>query len=68
MIQTPPIFIAHGGADALVPPDQSTRFQQKAAKLGSEVALTIRPGEKRGWSTMIWDAHLFAEWLTEKLH
>ena len=63
----PPIFITHGGADTLVPLDQSTRFQQKAAELGREVALTIRPGEKHGWPTMIWDAHLFAEWLTEKL-
>lgn len=63
----PPIFITHGGADTLVPLDQSTRFQQKAAELGREVALTIRPGEKHGWATMIWDAHLFAEWLAEHL-
>lgn len=63
----PPIFITHGGADTLVPLDQSTRFQQKAAELGREVALTIRPGEKHGWPTMIWDAHLFAEWLAKTL-
>ena len=63
----PPIFITHGGADTLVPLDQSTRFQQKATELGREVDLTIRPGEKHGWPTMIWDAHLFAEWLAKTL-
>lgn len=63
----PPIFIAHGDADTLVPLEQSTRFQEAASKSGREVILTIRPGEKHGWPTMIWDAHLFAEWLTERL-
>lgn len=63
----PPIFIAHGGADTLVPLEQSTRFRQKAAELGREVLLTVRPGEKHGWPTMLWDAHLFANWLTERL-
>ena len=32
-----------------------------------EVALTIRPGKKHGWPTMVWDAHLFAEWIAEHL-
>jgi acetyl esterase/lipase len=63
----PPVLIAHGDADTLVPLEQSTRFKQRAAELGHEVALTIRPGQKHGWPTMIWDAHLFARWLTEHL-
>lgn len=63
----PPIFIAHGEADTLVPLEQSTRFKQRAAELGREVALTIRPGQKHGWPTMIWDAHLFAQWFTQRL-
>lgn len=63
----PPVFIAHGDADTLVPLEQSTRFKEAAAKLGREVLLTVRPGEKHGWPTMIWDAHLFANWLAEKL-
>ncbi|MBE7496069.1 MAG: alpha/beta hydrolase [Verrucomicrobiaceae bacterium] len=63
----PPVFIAHGSADTLVPLEQSTRFRQKAAELGREVLLTVRPGEKHGWPTMIWDAHLFAGWLAERL-
>ena len=32
-----------------------------------EVTLTIRAGQKHGWRTMIWDAHLFARWMTEQL-
>jgi acetyl esterase/lipase len=63
----PPVLIAHGDADTLVPLEQSTRFKQRAAELGHEVALTIRPGQKHGWPTMIWDAHLFAQWLTKHL-
>lgn len=63
----PPVFIAHGDADTLVPLEQSTRFKQRAAELGREVVLTIRPGKKHGWPTMIWDAYLFAGWLTEHL-
>jgi acetyl esterase/lipase len=63
----PPVSIAHGGADTLVPPEQSLRFQQKASELGREVQVTIRQGQKHGWPTMLWDAHLFACWLTEKL-
>jgi len=63
----PPVLIAHGDADTLVPLEQSTRFKQRAAELGHEVALTIRPGQKHGWPTMIWDAHLFAGWFTEHL-
>ncbi|MBL9114031.1 MAG: alpha/beta hydrolase [Verrucomicrobiaceae bacterium] len=63
----PPIFIVHGDADTLVPLEQSTRFKETAAKLGREVLLTVQPGEKHGWPTMIWDAHLFAGWLTEQL-
>ena len=57
----------HLDADTLVPLEQSTRFQLKAAEVGREVKLTIRAGQKHGWRTMIWDAHLFAGWMTEQL-
>lgn len=63
----PPIFITHGGADTLVPLDQSVRFREKAAELGRNVVLNVRDGQKHGWLTMIWDAHLFAEWLAKTL-
>lgn len=63
----PPIFITHGGADTLVPLEQSTRFKQRAAEVGRDVALTVRHGEKHGWLTMIWDGHLIARWLAQQL-
>lgn len=63
----PPVFITHGDADTLVPLDQSLRFKQKAAELGHEVALTVRPGKKHGWLTMPWDVHLIAAWFAQQL-
>lgn len=64
----PPVFIIHGDADTLVPLDQSQRFQKRAAELGAPpVELLVRPGKKHGWPTMIWDAHLFAVWMTQHL-
>jgi acetyl esterase/lipase len=63
----PPVFIAHGDADTLVPLDQSVRFKNRATELGRDVSLTIRPGQKHGWLTMLWDVHIFACWLTEHL-
>ncbi|QIF01678.1 alpha/beta hydrolase [Roseimicrobium sp. ORNL1] len=63
----PPIRIAHGDADTLVPLDQSIRFQAKAAELGHKVLLEVKPGQKHGWLTMLWDAHVFAGWFVEVL-
>lgn len=63
----PPIRIAHGDADTLVPLEQSTRFQAKAAELGHQVLLEVKPGQKHGWLTMLWDAHVFAGWFEEVL-
>lgn len=63
----PPVFIAHGSADTLVPLEQSMRFKQRAAELGHEVLLTIRPGKKHGWPTMLWDTHVFALWFADQL-
>jgi acetyl esterase/lipase len=63
----PPICIAHGDADTLVPLDQSVRFKQRASELGHDVSLTVRPGQKHGWLTMLWDMHLFAIWFADRL-
>ncbi len=63
----PPILILHGGADTLVPPDQSERFQAQAHALGRNVELTIRPGRKHGWPTMIFDLCLMADWFDRHL-
>ncbi len=63
----PPVSIIHGGADTLVPPDQSQRFQQRASEKGKKVELLIRPGKGHGWTTMMWDETLLAQWLDEQL-
>ncbi len=63
----PPVLIAHGDADTLVPIDQSQRFQARAAALGHEVRLLVRPGANHGWLTMIWDLRTFSQWLEECL-
>lgn len=63
----PPTFIIHGGADTLVPLDQSQRFVEKARQAGREVQLVIRPGKKHGWPTMILDIGLFVDWFDQHL-
>lgn len=63
----PPVFIVQGDAGTPVPLEQSTQFRDAAAKLGREMLLTVHPGKKNGCSTMIWDAHLFANWLAERV-
>lgn len=63
----PPVLIAHGDADTLVPIDQSLRFQERARALGHEVSLLVRPGARHGWLTMLWDLRTFSQWLEERL-
>ena len=63
----PPVYIIHGDADTLVPLEQSLRFQQRALEMGREVELTVRPGKKHGWLTILWDARLLALWFTRHL-
>lgn len=63
----PPILIVHGGADTLVPLDQSTRFQTQARALGRTVELVLRPGKQHGWLTMFWDIRLFSRWFDRYL-
>ncbi|SKA90228.1 Acetyl esterase/lipase [Prosthecobacter debontii] len=63
----PPIYIIHGSADTLVPLEQSERFQKRAAELGHHVILDVRSGKKHGWPTMMWDAHLMAQWMVQQL-
>jgi len=63
----PPTLILQGGADTLTPPEQSERFQKKAVALGRTVEVILRPGEKHGWLTMLWDVRLFADWFDRHL-
>ncbi len=58
----PPTLIYHGGADTLVPLDQSERFVQRARELGRPVELVVRPGKKHGWLGMLWDIRQFGQW------
>lgn len=63
----PPILIHHGGADTLVPLDQSQRFKDQADQSNLPVTLVIRPGKKHGWLTMFIDIAQFAIWFDQKL-
>jgi dipeptidyl aminopeptidase/acylaminoacyl peptidase len=63
----PPILIAHGDADTLVPLDQSERFLAKAKELGRDVTLIVYKGKGHGWLTMSWDIRRFAIWFDRHL-
>lgn len=65
--QMPPVYLIHGDADTLVPLEQSQRFQEVALAQRCDVELRVRPGKGHGWYTMLWDAHLFAQWMADKL-
>jgi acetyl esterase/lipase len=63
----PPILIAHGDADTLVPLDQSERFLAKARELDRDVTLVVYKGKGHGWLTMSWDIRRFAIWFDRHL-
>jgi len=63
----PPTLIYHGDADALVPLDQSQRYQTEARKLGQIVELVIHAGGGHGWLSMLWDLRQFAKWFDRHL-
>lgn len=63
----PPTMIYHGDADTLVPLEQSQRFRAKAAELGMDVPLTVHPGGKHGWPTMLLDEFEFVKWFDRYL-
>jgi acetyl esterase/lipase len=63
----PPTLIVHGDADTLVPLEQSQWFVEKAAAVGQNVHLDVRPGKRHGWYTMLLDLLQFADWFDEHL-
>jgi acetyl esterase/lipase len=63
----PPTLIVHGDADALVPLEQSQRFQEAARKLGCQVDIVVHHGGGHGWWSMIWDVRRIARWFDQSL-
>ncbi len=63
----PPVLIFHGGADTLVPLEQSEWFVARAHEAGGTIKLVVRPGKKHGWITMLWDIRQFADWFDQYL-
>jgi len=63
----PPILILHGGADTLVPLEQSERFVARVREVGGTIELVVRPGKQHGWLTMVWDIRRFADWFDRHL-
>ena len=63
----PPVLIVHGGADTLVPLEQSQWFVTRARAARGTVELVVRPGKKHGWLTMFWDIRRFGDWFDRHL-
>ncbi len=63
----PPILILHGGADTLVPAEQSEWFVARVREAGGTAELILRPGKQHGWPTMLWDIRRFANWFDRHL-
>ncbi len=59
---TPPILIAHGDADKLVPIYQAEQFMKRCKEFGVETKLLVREGKDHGWPDMVKDEELFADW------
>jgi len=63
----PPILIAHGDADKLVPIQQAQSFLEKCKEVGGKTKLLVREGREHGWPDMGKDMELFASWFDENL-
>ena len=63
----PPILIAHGDADKLVPLYQAQTFEKRARESGSTVKVIVKPGQQHGWAGMEKDMEVFAQWFDEHL-
>jgi acetyl esterase/lipase len=63
----PPVMIAHGDADKLVPMVQAQRFLRRCEEVQVPTKLIVREGRAHGWSGMDKDLELFADWFDEYL-
>jgi acetyl esterase/lipase len=64
---TPPILIIHGDADKLVPIQQAESFVKRCQESGVTARLVVREGKQHGWTEMVRDEELFADWFDEHL-
>lgn len=64
---TPPILIAHGDADKLVPIYQAEQFLKRCQEFGVPTKLLLREGMKHGWADLVKDEEFFADWFDEHL-
>lgn len=64
---TPPILIAHGDADKLVPIYQAEQFMKRCQESGVAARLVVREGQKHGWADMPKDVEIFADWFDQHL-
>jgi acetyl esterase/lipase len=63
----PPTLIIHGGADPLVPIQQSEIFCAKLTELKVENKLEVRPGKGHGWAGIDQDVMVLADWYDKHL-
>lgn len=63
----PPVLIAHGDADKLVPIVQARRFIRRSEEFQVPAKLIVREGKEHGWPGMDKDLELFADWFDEHL-
>jgi acetyl esterase/lipase len=63
----PPTLILHGGADELVPIQQSQIFVERLKQAGVEAKLVTKPGAGHGWVNISNDLVQFADWFDAHL-
>jgi acetyl esterase/lipase len=63
----PPVLIAHGDADKLVPIIQAQRFLRRCEEVQTPTKLIVREGKAHGWPGMDHDLELFADWFDQYL-
>lgn len=64
---TPPYFIIHGDADAMVPLQQSEKMVQVLKDAGASVELTVKPGGGHPWPTIHEEVAIMADWFDAQL-
>jgi acetyl esterase/lipase len=63
----PPVLIIHGDADKLVPIYQARIFVEKCEQSGCKAKLIVKEGKEHGWSDIVSDVRILADWFDEYL-